>query len=358
MNRIGNLFKKDLLLGIKDVFVLLEIGFAVVYMCMLLFVIPEDIKRDALVYIYDETKVVENFIAQSVGLEDMENKMGEHYVGSREEIVAGMTEKRSAIGLVISQGEGGTYDVELLTQPYTTESMIRYIEIDLEDLLALISPPYDFYPQEVRDSVRIEALQWGLRDELPFNQRLLAPAILMMVGVLGLFIMISLIGQERVEATIRAFRISPAGMGEFLISKHLLLLLLGFTTFSILYLPVIGFGGYLSGLAIVLLTVLFGSCIGVILGAIFDTPMSAMLWMLLLILVLGLPAISLFSPAFSPGWLKIIPSYHTLFGLDAAMFPDNNRHIIWQSIAVLAGLDVILLALSTWLFSGLIRKEA
>jgi hypothetical protein len=358
MNRIANLFKKDLLLGIKDVFVLLEIGFAVVYVFLLLFVIPEDIERDATVYVYDETKVVENFLAETIGLKDIEERMGEFYVDSRDAIIEGMTEERSAIGLTITGGANGTYNVELLTQPYTTDAWIRYIDIDLEDLLALISPPYNFYPANVRDSVRVEALQWGLRDELPFNQRLLAPAMLMMVGVLGLFIMISLIAQERLEATIRAFRISPAGLGEFLLSKHLLLLTIGFTTFTILYLPIIGFSGYLSGLAVILLTVLFGSSLGVILGGFFDTPMSAMLWVFLLLIVLGLPAVSLFSPVFSPEWLKIIPSYHTLFGLDAAMFPDNNRHVIGQSIAVLGGLDVVLLGLSTWIFNSKISKEA
>ena len=358
MNRIGSLFKKDLLLGIKDVFVLLEVGFAVVILAMLLFVIPEDIKRDATVYIYDETGVVENFIAGTVGLKEMEERVGEFYVESREEIIEGMTEERSAIGIVIGKNAGGTYEVELLTQPYTTEAMIRYIDIDLEDLLALISPPYDFYPPEVHESVRVESLQEGLKDDLPFNQRILPAVLMMMVGVLGLFIMISLIGQERAEATVRAFRISPASMWEFILSKHLLLLALGFTTFSILYLPIIGFGGYLPALLIILLTILLGSSIGVILGGIFDSPMSSMLWVVLLLLVLSLPAISLFSPVFSPKWLKLIPSYHTLFGLDAAMFPDNNRQVIGQSIAVLAAIDVVLVPASAWIFTRLVGKEA
>ncbi len=357
MNRIGNLFKKDLILGIKDVFVLLEVGFAVVVLMLLLFLIPEDMRRDPAVYIYDESKVVENFVADNIGLENMEETTGEYYVDSREEIIEGMLEERSAIGLIITMNSTGAYNVELLTQPYTKPTLARYIEIDLEDLLALITPPYDFYSREVRDSVRVEALQRGLRDELPFNQRLLPPILLMMVGVLGLFVMMSLIGQERVEGTMRAFRATPAGLGQFLGSKHLLLLAIGFTTFSIMYLPMMGFAGYLPALLIILLTIILGSSIGVILGGLFETPMSAMLWVLLLMIVLALPAISLFSPIFSPGWLKLIPSYHTLFGLDAAMFPDNNKHIIWQSAAVLAGLDVILVFLSVWLFGMLTRKE-
>jgi len=357
MNRIASLYRKDLQLGIKDVWVLLEVGFAIVVLMLLLLVLPEDIETEAVVYIYDDSKVVENFIVSTVGLEEMEERKGEYYVDSRREVVDGMVEDRSAIGLVIGRNNDNTYDVELLTQPYTTATVVEFIAIDLEDLLALIVPPYDFYPREVVDSVRVTSLQVGLRDELPFNQRLLPPILLMMVGILGLFIMMSVIGQERMEATIRAFRISPAGMWEFLLSKHLLLLTIGFTTFSILYLPVMGFSGYLPALVIVLLTVLFGSSLGVILGGIFDTPVASMLFVLLLMLVLGLPAISLFSPAFSPAWIKFVPSYHTLFGLDAAMFPDDNRRIIWQSAAVLGGLDVILLPFSAWLFGTLIRKE-
>ncbi len=358
MNRLINMFKKDLILGIKDVFVLLEVGFAVVLLFLLLFLVPEDIKIDPTVYIYDSTKVLENYAAASVGLEEMEKKSGENYVNSRDELIQGMLENRSAVGLIITQDGNGTYSTELLTQPYTTDAMVKYIEIDMEDLLALITPPYDFYPEEVHESVRVTALQSGLRDELPFNQRVLPPIFLLMVGLLGLFIMISLIGQERVEGTIRAFRVTPAGMWEFLLSKHLLLLAIGFTTFSILYLPMMGFGGYLPALLIILLTIILGSSVGVILGGIFDSPMSSILWVFLLIFILALPSISLFSPAFSPEWLKIIPSYHTLFGLDAAMFPDNNSHIIWQSAAFLGGLAAVFLVFSAWFFGNLIGKEA
>lgn len=358
MTRVGSLFRKSLILGIKDVFVLLELGFSVVIVALLLFVVPEDIKREAVVYVFDETRLVEGFIAQNIGLEEMEERSGEFYVDSRDELIAGMTEDKAAIGLIISADSGGMFNVELLTQPYTTEALIRYIDIDLEDLIALIAPPYDFYPPDVLASVRVEALQRGLRDELPFNQRLVPVVLMFMVGILGLFIMISLIGQERSEATLRAFLISPGRLWEFLLSKHLVLLLLGTCTFSIIYLPMMGLAGYLPSLAIILLTIIAGSAIGTFLGGIFETPMNAMLWVLLLMIVLGLPAVSLFSPTFSPGWLRIIPTYYTLFGLDAAMFPDNNGQVIWHGVAVLGGLDIVLVTASFATFGALVRKEA
>jgi len=358
MGRIGSLFEKNMILGIKDVFVLLEVGFAIVVVLLLLFVIPEDISRDPVIYIYDESNLVKSFIEQRVGLEEMESQGGEFYVDSRQDVVNAMVEERTAMGLSISSRDDGTYDVELLTQPYTTEAMIEYIGIDLEDLVALIAPPYTFYPDDVRNSVRVEALQTGLRDEIPFNQRILPMVLTVMVGIMGLFIMISLVGQERSELTLRAFLVSPARLWEFLVGKHLVLLAVGTTTFTILYIPLMGFAGYLQCLVIILLTILFGSAIGTLLGAIFDTPMTAILWVLLLMIVFGLPGVSLLSPAFSPWWLKLIPTYHTLFGLDAAMFPDNNSLVIWQSAGILAAVDAVLLALSFAVFGSIIRKEA
>lgn len=358
MNRVGVLFRKDLILGIKDVFVILEIAFSIFILLLLMFLVPEDIDREAAIYIHDDSGILEEFIDQTIGLDKMEKDNGEFFVDSREALIEGMREDKAAMGLVVSGGDGGTYNVEFLTQPYTTEAMITFVDMEMEDLFSLITPPYNHYPPEVLKSVRITALQEGLRDEIPFNQRLLPAVIMLMVGIIGLFIMISLIGQERVEGTIRAYRVTPASLRQFLASKHLLLLALGCTTFSIIYVPMLGFNGYLQSLMVIILTIIFGSSLGVLLGSIFDSPMSSMLWVLLLMIVLSLPAISLFAPAFSPDWLKIIPSYYTLFGLDAAMFPDNNSNIIWQSAGTLAALDVLLLFLSNRLFVRLITREA
>lgn len=356
MKEIGNLFKKDLILGFKDVFIILELVFAVIIMLVLLFIIPEDIDQEGMVYIYDASKVVEEFVLKNSA--DVAKLHGEYYVDSRDEVIAGMIKDKGAIGLLIAENPGGTYKVELLMQPYTIEGMIDFVNVDLEDLLSIIKPPSGVYPADIYETFRIESLQWGLRDELPFNQRLMPPILMMMVGMIGLFAMVSLVGQERSEGTIQAFKVAPAGMFEFLLSKHFVLIATGIATFSILFLPLMGFSSYPQALLIMLLTILMGSSIGVILGGFFDNPMGAILWVLVFMLILSLPVISLFSPAFSPAWLKIIPSYHILFGLDAAMFPDNNSHIYWQGAGVLAGINLILFPLSGLIFSKMIRKEA
>jgi hypothetical protein len=132
----------------------------------------------------------------------------------------------------------------------------------------------------------------------------------------------------------------------------------GFVTFSILYLPLMGFQGYLPSLLVMMLTVLFGSALGVLLAGFYKSAMSAIGWVFIFLMVLTLPTISLLNPVFSPGWLKFVPTYFTLFGLDAAMFPNQNAHIVLQSVIVLGGLSAALVLFSGWVFTRRIRKEA
>lgn len=326
-------------------------------MLLLLFVFPGEIKRDAMVCIYNQTGLVQNIVDKMSGNEDLESEL-DIFVENREAIVEGMIKNRNAMGVIIAHGDETLYRTEMLVQPYTTTAMMKYGETEMEDLLSILHPPAGAYPPDVYASVRISALQEGLRDEIPFNQRILPAIIVMMIGIIGMFAMVSLIGQERGDATIRAFRVTPTGMGGFLLSKNLMLLAVSVVTFSVIYIPVMGgFSGYLPALLITMLTVVFGSAVGTFLGSYFDSPMASIGWVILLMMVLSLPAISLFAPVFSPGWLKFLPTHHSLFGLDAAMFPDNNGHVILQSILILTGIDVVLAGLAGRVFVVHVRKE-
>lgn len=357
MKRLPVIIIKDLILGIKDIFIILELVFSVVIMLLLLLIVPEDIRTEGRVYIYDQSGLLETFMLEK--MPDSGKKKGEFFVDSRDELIAGMVKDKNSIGLIIqSDGSQAPYHIQLYRQPYTRKTLEKWVELEMEDLFSIIAPPSGLYPADIYKSVRIEALRRGERDSIPFNRRMLPPVLLMMIGMMGLFAMVSLIGQERIDSTIRAFRLTPAGLWQFLLSKHLVLLLTGFLTFSIIYLPMMGWSGYLLSLLIVELTVLAGSSAGVLLGTFYDSPMKAIGWVLVLMLILGLPVISLYSPAFSPAFLRLIPSFYTLFGLDAAMFPDENSHLISQSLLVLSLVAAALTALSTVIFIRLMRKEA
>ncbi|MCD6332286.1 MAG: ABC transporter permease [Bacteroidales bacterium] len=355
MKRLGNILRKDIILGIKDVYILLEIGFSIVVMALLLFVVPKNIDRETPVVVFDSTGMLNNM------MKNMDKQAGREpaqvFVNSRDEVVAGMKKNKAAVGLIIRMNSDSISHVELLTQPYTTKAMVETIKLQLTDFLSMAHPPHGLYPPDVYRSVKVTALQEDHRAEIPFNKKLLPVIIMFMVGMMGLFAMVSLIGQERSDETIRAYKVTPSRLWQFLLSKHLLLLATGLITFSIFYLPIMGFNGYFLSLLIIIPTIILGSGIGVLLGTFFDNPMTGVGWVLLFMVVFSLPAVSFFAPVFSPGWMKLIPSYYTLFGLDAAMFPDHNIHVFWSETGILSAIAVVLVTLSGWVFTKRLRKE-
>ena len=356
MKHIGGLVKKDMVLGFKDMFIILELVFAAAISALLIFVIPEDIKTEDTAYIYDSTgiviKLAEKFAPDDAG------ESGDIFVDSREEIISGMTEHRNAIGLILSRAPGGKFGVEVLTQPYTPGILTDYIELEMEDIFSMLKPPFGLYSKDILDSYRIESLQSGMKDDIPFNKRILPVMLTTMVGIIGMFAMVSLVGQEKADLTIKAFTVTPAGLAEFIFSKHIVILFTSFCSFSILYLPLMGPSGFPASAAVMILTVILGSCIGIILGTFFPNPLSAMLWVFLIMIVFAMPAISLFAPIFSPLWLRAIPTWHTIFGLDAAMFPEGGSRIVVNSLIYLAAAIAVMLPLSTVIFSRSARRNA
>lgn len=355
MVNFKSLLKKDLILGIKDIFIILEVAFAIVVAIFIRFIVPAEVDNEAVVFIYDKPKLIENFVMTYNP--NVEDEKGEFYVDSREEVIEGIRENKSAIGLIIHDFSNGKYKVELLSQPYTKEGLIHFIEKDIEDLLSIIHPPVGIYTPDIYETVEIRAMQSGLKDDIPLNHRMLPPIIYMMVGIMGLFAMVSLVGQEREDMTLRAYRVSPGKVWEFLLSKNIVIVITSIVCFSVIYIVNLGFKGFTQSLLITLLTLVLGSAIGVILGSFFKTPLNAISWVLLIMIILSLPAVSLMVPTFNPGWLKLIPSYHTLFSLEAAMFPDNNSHIIWQGALVLTAINIVIIPVSTYIFKHALKRE-
>jgi ABC-2 type transport system permease protein len=355
MSKLSNLYKKDMILGFKDVWILLEIGAAVMITAMLLFVIPKEINRESSVFIQDETGIFKMMASQFAGEES--EKVGQLFVDTREDIVEGMKKNKTAFGMIISPRDSGKFHVELLTQPYSSDAIVNFFEVQMKDVFTMIASPGASYSPEVMKKVEVRALDSNVYAETPFNLRMVPMILMFIVGFMGMFTMISLIGQERSDQTIRAYKVTPSSLFTLLLSKHLMLLTIGFITFSIVFLPSVGFTGYWQALLVILPTILIGSAVGVALGSFFDNPMGAIGWVFLFMMLFALPGVSLFAPVFSPDWLKFLPSYYTLFGLDAAIFPDTYSNVLWISIGILFAIAAVLVPLTGWIFTRKMRKE-
>jgi len=192
MTKLANLYKKDMILGFKDVWILLEIGAAVLIAVLILFVVPKEINRETPVFIQDKTGVFSLMIDQ-LGGEDTK-KGGQLFVDSREELTEGMRKNKSAFGMIISPRDNNRFHIELMTQPYSSDAMVEFLEVQMKDVLTMIAAPEGTYTPEIYDKVKVRVLEEKVRDDIPFNKRLIPLILMFIVGFMGMFTMISLIG--------------------------------------------------------------------------------------------------------------------------------------------------------------------
>lgn len=159
---------------------------------------------------------------------------------------------------------------------------------------------------------------------IPFNLRSTPIFICFEAIMVGFILGGALMLAEKQDGTVRALRTAPLGGMKYVLSKTLLFSLLG-TLYSLLIcVMTVGFS---INWGIFLLLTFFGTAVFTMIGLAFTTPFRDMSgWffsMALLLSVNMLPVISISSPAFSPFWMKLIPSYPVLMALQSAMFGGN-----------------------------------
>ena len=154
----------------------------------------------------------------------------------------------------------------------------------------------------------------------------------LMVGfILGGALMLA----EKQEGTVRAVRVSPQGPARYILSKTILFSVIGTLYASLIVIPTIGltipWGEFL-------LLSFVGTAVFTWIGLAFTSPFHAMSgWFFSMVLLLSvnmLPAIGYSSPAFSPFWMKLIPSYPFLTAYGGVLFGNSfDRVSLVLSIA-------------------------
>ena len=168
--------------------------------------------------------------------------------------------------------------------------------------------------------VQIESLDAEAK-EIPFNL-LFTPVFIafeaLMVGfILGGALMLA----EKQDGTVRALRVSPFSVPRYIVSKTLLFSLIGTLYASLICLLTVGVS---VNWAIFLPLSFFGTAVFTLIGLAYTSPFRDMSgWFFSMVVLLSvnmLPVISYTSPAFTPFWMRLIPSYPILMAYRAAMF--------------------------------------
>ena len=143
MSKLSNLYKKDIILGFKDVWILLEFGAAILITAMLMFIVPKEIKRESSIFIQDNTGVFKHMVDQMGGEES--EKGGQLFVESREELIEGMRKNKTAFGMIISPRDNNKFHIELMTQPYSSDAVVEFLEVRMTDVFSMIAVPGGSY---------------------------------------------------------------------------------------------------------------------------------------------------------------------------------------------------------------------
>ena len=143
----------------------------------------------------------------------------------------------------------------------------------------------------------------------------------LMVGfILGGALMLS----EKQDGTVLALRVSPLNTATYIVSKTLLFSLIGTVYASLIGVLTVGFSIHWG---MFLLLSFVGTAIFTMIGLAYTTPFRDMSgWFFSMVVLLSvnmLPVISYSSPAFTPCWMKLIPSYPILMAYRSALFGES-----------------------------------
>ena len=168
--------------------------------------------------------------------------------------------------------------------------------------------------------VSVEMMDTTAR-EVPFHLRFTPVFICFEALMVGFILGGALMLAEKQDGTVRALRVAPFGAAEYVLAKTLLFSLIGTVYASLICLLTVGvsvnWGAFLT-------LSFLGTAIFTMIGLAYTSPFRDMSgWFFSMVVLLSvnmLPVISYSSPAFTPFWMRLIPSYPILMAYRAAMF--------------------------------------
>lgn len=332
-------FLKDMQLSLKSWYLYMEIGFALIFVAILIYVVPENPTRSTTVYAHFD--LPETYLSQAAGSlsrDGYEIQM----LSSREEVETELADDRGSVGLVVSL-EGSKIVYDYILQGYENEKFKKIIKTSIEGRFAKMLPGF----QDVTTVRTIE----GNTERLPTRLNMLPVYLALNAAFMGLFIIAAYIFLDKEEGTIKAFAVTPAKVWHYLLGKMGVMLVTGLISGLIATTIIAGQKAHYFHLIMLIISLnAFGSALGLFIASFFDTMTKAMGWLYMSVIVLAFAAVSYYMPAFSPLIIRILPSYPMLFAFRETLYDVVNLGYVYATVAGFAVLAVILFLLSNYRF--------
>lgn len=323
MRSLGSLIRKDWALITKNYFFYVTLFFAVLMVVVIRFVVPEDVSMEQTVYFVFEYDAPNELVS---GFEDE----GYLLLNGRTELDEMLRENIQSVGMIFVDEN----TVEYRLQGHENEKVKAYLELSVEAMYQEYNAPVATSTRALRDYSKVE--------DVPFNKLLLPLFLVMEPALLGLFLIATMVFSEKEENTITVFATTPSSVNAFIMSKSIVMVILGLISLILTTALVVGFSA--NYLWLILLTIVcgfMGAALGLLLASFFDNIASAMLWVICLSLLFSMPFAAYFSPSFAPIWMKALPTYYMLFAFKEAAFPTGEVGIIINTLVICGGIGIL-----------------
>lgn len=323
MKRFASLFIQDFTVTIRSGFHYALIGLAALFIILIHFVIPEKINITPNEVFFDNTegKVFENLLMQGGADEEL-------FYDNEEDLRQAVNKNRGSIGIV-AVGSRGEYVFDIITGGKIAKKTQNLIIAAMESLTAEVNG------EDAAAGINYEFLRESSLP-VPFNKDFIPVFITFEVAMMGFILIAVLVFEEKQEGSIRAYRISPSGTLQYMLSKTAVLTIMGLLYGFFSTVLIVGFrADYTVLLLIVLLASILMNLLGLGLSVFFRNISEFLVVSVTTLTLIQLPVISYFNPAFSPGYLRWIPSYPVMFGVREALFSTGKENFPWPTIFIL-----------------------
>jgi len=335
MDKTLALFVQDVKLSLQGLYFYMEIIIAVVFVAVMLLLVPENFSRTETRYILLQIQEP----ARAALLSELATGGAEiHVVESRTDLERAMSANRLSSGLMVTS-DGPRLVFEVVLQGHESEATRALLQAGIEGAMLAATP--GFTDRTVTTTLVPNAVRLTDRDSI-------IPVYLTMnIALMGLFVIAAYIFVDKEEGVIRALAVSPLAISQYLASKILLMLLMGLVN-SVMVVAILQgtAANYPWLVALVVVSNMFGSALGLLIASYFNSMVQAMEVLYTAMIVLMLAAYSYLMPAFSPWWVRVLPTYSMLFAFREVLLPGGDMHIVLVTIGQLAllGAAVFLLA--------------
>ncbi len=339
-------FIKELKLASHSFYFYVEIGFAIVLLFIVAYVVPDNFKSaksEEFLYFDGPQAAFEVFkedmedldgVAEDVTLkvkgeeyhvELYESEENKYYFTETEADMIALVDGKNETGAAIHV-DGTTYETtyDYYLQGYETQRLKNILAIfHINDISVL---------EEVFDSQEIRVMEetYKLSDKI----NILPSLLTFNASLMGFFILAAYIYLDKQQGVIKAYAVTPSPIWQYLASKLLIVTLTALVTTLIIVIPIVGADINYALLSLLVITTgLFGSGLGLLIGGFYDTMEKSFGVLYTLMIVLGIPIVAYNIPSWDPLWIKFIPSYHIVYAFRELLVPKGDvPYVLWVSL--------------------------